>query len=266
MVEDRVILTGLRLAGRHGVTADERAHPQDFRVDIECPVDARAAAVADDIDATLDYRRLRDCAAAVIGGPSRHLVETLAEDLAARVLVEIGCPWVSVRVTKLRPGSIEGEATVALRRPRAAAAGSLVGAVELHVPSFGPVKAFYGRLGFTVAREETAEGGEGYLVLQRGPNVLRFWPGSDAIDRHEHFGSFPRSTRRGYGVEIVIVVEDIDAMYAAARGFARIVSPLRERAWGLRDFRTVDPFGYYLRITELHDPLAPPPARSASPA
>ena len=257
MVEDRVVLTGLRLVGRHGVSADERAHPQEFRVDIECPVDAAAAAAADDIDATLDYRRLRDCAAAVIGGPSRHLVESLAEDLASRVLAEIGCPWVSVRVTKLRPGSIEGEATVALRRPRDAAAG-LVAQVELHVPSFGPVKAFYGRLGFTVAREETAEGGEGYLVLQRGPNVLRFWPGSDAIDRHEHFGSFPRSTRRGYGVEIVIVVEDLDAVYAAALGFARIVSPLRVRPWGLRDFRTLDPFGYYLRITEPHDPLAAP--------
>jgi dihydroneopterin aldolase len=255
VVEDRVVLTGLRLVGRHGVTEAERADPQDFRVDIECPVDVRAAAASDDIGATLDYRRLRDCAAAVIGGPSRHLVETLAEDLASRVLAEAGCAWVRVRVTKLRPGSIEGEATVEVRRPRAAA-GSLVGAVELHVPAFAPVKEFYGRLGFTVAREEIADSGEGYLVLQRGPNVLRFWPGSDAIDRHEHFGSFPRSTRRGYGVEIVIVVEDVDAVYAAARAFARIVSPLRERSWGLRDFRLEDPFGYYVRVTELHDPLA----------
>ena len=262
MVEDRVVLTGLRLAGRHGVSEDERAAPQDFRVDIECPVDAAAA--GDDIGATLDYRRLRDCAVAVIGGPARHLVETLAEDLASRVLAEIGCTWVEVRVTKLRPGSIEGEATVAVRRPRVAAGGP-IGQIELHVPAFAPVKAFYGGLGFTVAREEIGGDGAGYLVLRRGPNVLRFWPGSAAIDRHEHFGSAPASTPRGHGVEVVIVVEDLDAVYAAARGFARIVSPLREQPWGLRDFRALDPFGYYLRITEPHDPLERPPVRTASP-
>lgn len=262
MVEDRVVLSGLRLAGRHGVSADERAAPQDFRVDIECPIDAAAA--GDDIDATLDYRRLRDCAAAVIGGPARHLVETLAEDLAARVLAEIGCAWVEVRVTKLRPGTIEGEATVALRRPRVAAGGP-IGQIELHVPAFAPVKAFYGGLGFTVVREEVGDDGDGYLVLRRGPNVLRFWPGSDAVGRHEHFGSAPASTPRGHGVEVVIAVDDLDAVYAAARGFARIVSPLQERPWGLRDFRALDPFDYYLRITEPHDPLERRPARTASP-
>lgn len=253
MVEDRVSLTGLRLVGRHGVSDAERARPQEFRVDIECPADARAAAASDTITATLDYRRLRDCAAAVIGGPPRKLIETLADDLATRVLEDVGCAWVRVRVTKLRPGSIQGEATIEVRRPRLPAAAPLA-AVELHVPALAPVKAFYGRLGFSVVREDVAPDGDGYLILQRGPNVLRFWPGSDAIDGHEYFGGFPRSTKRGYGVEIVIVVDDLDAVYAAAQGFARIVSPLRERPWGLRDFRLEDPFGYYLRVTELHDP------------
>jgi len=146
---------------------------------------------------------------------------------------------------------------VAVRRPRVATGGP-IGQIELHVPAFSPVKAFYGGLGFTVAREEIGDDGDGYLVLRRGPNVLRFWPGSDAAARHEHFGRLPASTPRGYGVEVVIVVEDLDAVYAAARGFARIVGPLQERPWGLRDFRVLDPFGYYLRITEPHDPLAAP--------
>lgn len=257
MVEDRVLLTGLRLVGRHGVSAAERALPQDFRVDIECPVDARTAAASDAITATLDYRLLNDCAAAVIGGPPRQLIETLADELAARVLAETGCAWVRVRVTKLRPGSIAGEASVEVRRPDPRT-DPPVAAVELHVPAFAPVKAFYAKLGFAVAREEIAADGEGYLVLRRGPNVLRFWPGSDAIDRHEYFGDFPRSTKRGYGVEVVIVVDDLDAVYAVAQGFARIVGPMRERGWGLRDFRLEDPFGYYVRVTERHDPLAVP--------
>jgi dihydroneopterin aldolase len=254
VVEDRILLTGLRVAGHHGVTEAERAQAQDFRVDIECPVDARAAAASDTISATLDYRLLSDCVAAVIGGPSRQLIETLADDLASRVLETVGCAWVRVRVTKLRPGSIEAEATVEVRRPRVGADTPLA-AVELHVPAFGPVREFYGRLGFAIAREEIADDGAGYLVMRRGPNVLRFWPGNHAIDRHEYFGRFPSSTKRGYGVEVVIVVEDLDAVYAEAQSFARIVSPLRERPWGIRDFRLEDPFGYYVRVTELHDPL-----------
>ena len=261
MVEDRILLSGLRYAGRHGVTESERAQPQEFRVDIECPVDARAAAAFDDLAATTDYRRLNDCAAAIIGGPSRRLVETLADDLATRVLEDVGCAWVRVRVTKLRPGSIDGEAAVEVRRPRIGT-DAPPAAVELHVPAFAPVKEFYGRLGFTVAREEVATGGDGYLVLRRGPNVLRFWPGSDAIGGHEYFSGFPATTKRGYGVEIVIVVEDLDAVYAAAREFATIVGPLRDRPWGLRDFRLEDPFGYYVRVTERHDPLEPRPART----
>ena len=260
-MEDRILLTGLRHAGRHGVTEAERATPQEFRVDIECPVDARAAAASDDLAATVDYRRLDAAAAAVIGGPSRQLVETLANDLATRVLDDVGCRWVRVRVTKVRPGAIDGEAAVEVTRP-GRAADALLAAVELHVAAFGPVTEFYGGLGFTVARDERGTDGDGYLVLRRGPNVLRFWPGSDAIERHEYFGTFPASTKRGYGVEIVIVVEDLDAVYAAARQFATIVAPLRDRPWGLRDFRLEDPNGYYVRITEPHDPLEPRPARS----
>ena len=55
---------------------------------------------------------------------------------------------------------------------------------------------------------------------------------------------------RGAGVEIVLEVEDVDAAFdAAERAAARVVEPLRDRPWGLRDFRVVDPDGYYLRIT-----------------
>lgn len=117
-MDDRLVLSRLRLRGAHGVDPAERDAPQDFLVDIECPVDAARAAAADDVGATLDYRRLRDVAAAVIGGPSRALVETLADEIARRAIAETGAAWVRVRVTKPRPGSIEGEASVEVRRSR----------------------------------------------------------------------------------------------------------------------------------------------------
>ncbi len=56
--------------------------------------------------------------------------------------------------------------------------------------------------------------------------------------------------RRGLGVEIVLEVDDLDAYHARILvSEYEISEPLRERSWGLRDFRVFDPDGYYLRIT-----------------
>ena len=55
---------------------------------------------------------------------------------------------------------------------------------------------------------------------------------------------------RGAGVEIVLEIPDVDAAAeAAVEAGYRLAEPVRERPWGLRDFRVVDPDGYYLRIT-----------------
>ena len=55
---------------------------------------------------------------------------------------------------------------------------------------------------------------------------------------------------RGAGVEIVLEVEDVEiALEAFERAGRDVVEPLLARPWGLRDFRVVDPDGYYLRIT-----------------
>ena len=58
---------------------------------------------------------------------------------------------------------------------------------------------------------------------------------------------------RGVGLEIVIEVDDVDRAHALAsleaeRHGGRI-DPLRDRPWNTRDFRLVDPDGYYLRVT-----------------
>ncbi|MDO8563130.1 MAG: dihydroneopterin aldolase [Candidatus Limnocylindria bacterium] len=243
-MEDLVSLRDLRVHGRHGVSAEEQATAQEFAVDVECPTDAATAAASDDLADALDYRRLRDIAEAVIGGPPRQLVETLAEEIAERVRRELDRPWARVRVAKLRPGTIAGRASVEVTR----GARAVRPPVELHVPDFGPVRDFYGRLGFVVEREEA--GDDGYLVMRRGANALAFWPGNAAVTGHSFFGRFPAGTPRGIGVEIIVEVEDVEALYEKVRGFLRVVAPLRRRPWGVRDFRLEDPFGYYLRITE----------------
>jgi predicted enzyme related to lactoylglutathione lyase len=52
------------------------------------------------------------------------------------------------------------------------------------------------------------------------------------------------------GVELVLEVDDVVAErdQITAAGWP-ITEDLRDRPWGLRDFRVLDPAGYYLRIT-----------------
>lgn len=125
--------------------------------------------------------------------------------------------------------------------------------LELHVPDFKKAKEFYGKLGFKVVWERKPDEKKGYLVLKKENNILCFWPGNDYVDEHEYFGKFPKNTKRGYGVEIVIMIKNINNFYAKAKSFANIVEALQVKPWGLKDFRIEDPFGFYIRFTEPHN-------------
>lgn len=138
--------------------------------------------------------------------------------------------------------------------------------VELHVPDLALAKRFYGRLGFRVARHESPVADDGYLVLRRGEAILCFWGGTPAVRRHPYFGRFPRTAKRGYGVEIVLPVANVGRVYAVAKRARCVVEELRARPWGARDFRIEDPFGFYVRITEKHDVLAEGPRAARRPA
>ena len=125
--------------------------------------------------------------------------------------------------------------------------------LELHVPDFEIVREYYGKLGFKVTRETEPDEKKGYLVLRMENNILRFWAGNEYVYEHSYFSQFPKDTMRGYGIEIVLMVADVEIYYEKVKGFANVVQPLSVRPWGLQDFRVVDPFGYYIRITSLHD-------------
>lgn len=122
------------------------------------------------------------------------------------------------------------------------------------MPAFGPVHDFYGALGFTLIREE-----DDYLVMRRGDggDSIAFWGGSRKVLDHSYFERFPSDSPRGFGVEIIVVVEDLDSVYRTAIERGWVNEPLRDRPWGLRDFRTADPFGFYLRFTEPYLPADP---------
>lgn len=129
--------------------------------------------------------------------------------------------------------------------------------VELHVPDFAPVKDFYSKLGFNIVWERPPEGKKGYLVMQRESSVLCFWPGTKAVYDQAYFKQFPKETKRGYGVELVIFVDQIEDFYEKVKLFSKIVDALKTQPWGIKDFRIEDPFGYYLRFSEPYDTLDP---------
>jgi catechol 2,3-dioxygenase-like lactoylglutathione lyase family enzyme len=129
--------------------------------------------------------------------------------------------------------------------------------VELHVPDFDIAKDFYCKLGFEVVWEKRPSDKlrAWYLVMKRESCFVCFWPGNQEVENQTYFKNFPANTKKGYGVEIIFPVSDIDGLYELAKTFANIVGELKVRHFGKKDFRLEDPFGYYLRFTEPYDIL-----------
>lgn len=125
--------------------------------------------------------------------------------------------------------------------------------LELHVPDFDLVRGFYGKLWFVEQWSEKKNGG--YLVMRKGSSVLNFYGGTTHVSKHSHFWQFDPDTPRGYGVEIILLVESIDGYYQQIVHDVpdAIVAELKLKPWWRKDFRIVDPFGYYIRISELYN-------------
>jgi dihydroneopterin aldolase len=99
-MSDRIGLHGLRGRGRHGVLAAERELGQVFVVDLELTLDTGPAAVSDDLAQTVDYGRLADDVVAIVEGEPCRLIETLAQRVADRCLLDPRVEQVDVTVHK----------------------------------------------------------------------------------------------------------------------------------------------------------------------
>src|ERR1700679_4158698 len=125
---DRIELRGLTVRGRHGVFDHERADGQDFVVDITVWIDLADAAASDDLADTFDYGVLAERAAAVVAGPVRNLIETVAGEIAQDVMKDERVHAVEVTVHKPQapiPQAFDDVAVVA-RPSRRGGRGSAV--------------------------------------------------------------------------------------------------------------------------------------------
>lgn len=78
-------LAGLVVFGRHGYLEEERRIGQRFLVDLWVEVRGEAAAT-DQIEDTVDYRRLAGLVREVFAGPERMLLEALAGSIVEGIL------------------------------------------------------------------------------------------------------------------------------------------------------------------------------------
>jgi dihydroneopterin aldolase len=107
---DIIFLRGLEVECIIGFIDWERRVKQTVVIDLELPVDCRAASVRDEVDDTLDYKRVAKRVIAFIEASEFKLVETAAHRLALTLLEEFGIEWVRLSINK--PGAIRGSRDV----------------------------------------------------------------------------------------------------------------------------------------------------------
>jgi dihydroneopterin aldolase len=93
----RIELQGLVVFGRHGYLEEERRLGQRFLVDLRADLDERAT-TSDDLEETVDYRLLAALVKDVFAGPSRLLLEGLADAVADGIMER----FPSVRAVRVR--------------------------------------------------------------------------------------------------------------------------------------------------------------------
>ncbi|AXH97168.1 dihydroneopterin aldolase [Ornithinimicrobium avium] len=117
---DLVRLTGVRAFGHHGVLDHERRDGQDFVVDVVLSLDLRPAGESDELARTVNYAQVAADVVDVVTGEPRDLIETVAEEIAARTLARPLVEAVEVTVHKPQApvGVPFGDVEVVVRRQR----------------------------------------------------------------------------------------------------------------------------------------------------
>ncbi|HEY3785585.1 MAG TPA: dihydroneopterin aldolase [Steroidobacteraceae bacterium] len=113
---DVIFLRGLAVECVIGFIDWERRVKQTVLIDLEMPADCRHAAGHDDVEHTLDYKRVAKRVSAFVEASEFKLVETLANRLALLLLAEFKLEWLRVSVNK--PGAIRGSRDVGVRIER----------------------------------------------------------------------------------------------------------------------------------------------------
>ena len=121
MAQDKIELRGMVFYGYHGVGPEEQALGHRFVVDVVMERDLRKAGLSDEPADTVNYSHVFKMVKELVEGPSRKLLENVAETIAQKVLGNFDLEAVRVIVKKPEvpmKGSILDYAAVDIRRER----------------------------------------------------------------------------------------------------------------------------------------------------
>ena len=113
---DTLFVRGLRVDAILGILPAERTATQPVLVDVDYALDTRPAAASGDIADTVSYADVADSVSAWIVEGQYELVETLADEVAGRLMATYGLAWVRLRVTK--PDAVAAAAGVGIEVER----------------------------------------------------------------------------------------------------------------------------------------------------
>jgi dihydroneopterin aldolase len=100
---DRILISGLRELGVHGVLPEEQLRPQPFEVDVELLVDVSAAGASDELEDTVDYGAVCEAVSRIVSSEQYRLLERLATRIAEVCRADPRVVGVVVEVRKLHP-------------------------------------------------------------------------------------------------------------------------------------------------------------------
>jgi dihydroneopterin aldolase len=100
---DKILISSIDCVAAIGVTPEERTIKQRLSIDVEVLTDAARAAHNDSLKDTLDYSKVATLVMEICGSRDFHLIETLAELLASRILSGFPTPQVRILVRKISP-------------------------------------------------------------------------------------------------------------------------------------------------------------------
>lgn len=111
----QIRLEDIRFRGKHGVSASERALPQDFSVSVEVSLPVARMPGADTVREVFDYDQLATLVVEEGTGQPCKLLETLARRVIDRILADTPAIDVAVTVRKLRPPTTHSVESVSVR-------------------------------------------------------------------------------------------------------------------------------------------------------
>ncbi|MGM0688516.1 MAG: dihydroneopterin aldolase [Bacillota bacterium] len=114
---DRIIVERIVCFGYHGVLLEEQTMGQEFQVSLELGIDL-SSLKDDQLDQVPDYRAAVSIVEEVMYGQSRRLLETLACQIADKLLAIPGIIEATVEVRKPNPPlpGVQGGVSVVITR------------------------------------------------------------------------------------------------------------------------------------------------------